>query len=136
MSEKVTVRPSSAAGIALDSDVHLRILVVDDDVDLCDTLADLLVVAGCVVTTAHDGLQALRAIACSSPDVVLSDLEMPVCNGEELLRRARAHASPVPRLILMSGTAGLAESAQRLDVDYLRKPFDLSTLLDMLRRPP
>jgi CheY-like chemotaxis protein len=66
----------------------------------------------------------------------LFDLEMPICNGEVLLARMRQLEGPVPRLVMMSGTAMFAEHARRLGVDYLGKPFALSTLLMKLQGLP
>jgi PAS domain S-box-containing protein len=68
-----------------------RILVVDDDLGIRQSLAELLTAEGCVVTTAGDGAEALAALEAGTTDVVISDVVMPRMDGYELFTdRARA----------------------------------------------
>jgi signal transduction histidine kinase len=69
-----------------------RILVVDDNVDAAETLAEMLSVHGHHVRTAHDGLEAVRIAPEFGPDVILLDLGMPNLNGYETASRIRAQA--------------------------------------------
>ena len=81
------------------------ILVVDDDKELRAVIAALLEANGWSVAIAGDGVEALGLVRVSVPDVVLTDLEMPVMGGPELTRILRPLPLP-PRVILMSGRGG------------------------------
>jgi CheY-like chemotaxis protein len=104
-----------------------RILVVDDDFASRTLLRLLFEDDGYEVAVAENGLQALAAIAARCPDVVVSDVDMPVMDGSALL--ARLH-SEMPRLpvILVSGSP--PEEVERLtDAHaFLPKPFDIAAL--------
>ena len=74
--------PSWTAGV--------RVLVVDDNVDAAETLAELLVAMGCEARVAHDGPGALLAAQDFGPALVLLDIGLPVMDGYELASRLRA----------------------------------------------
>jgi len=104
-----------------------RILLVDDNADMRDYAARLLRARGWTVETAPDGGAALEQARQSPPDLVLSDVMMPVLDGFGLLRALRADpalsATPV---ILLSARAGEEARVEGLDAgadDYLVKPF-------------
>ena len=68
---------------------RLRVLVVDDNVDVADSLARLLRLMGSEVRTAHDGLEGVEAAAAYRPDLILLDIGMPRLNGYDACRRIR-----------------------------------------------
>ena len=68
---------------------RLRVLVVDDNVDVADSLARLLRLLGSEVRTAHDGLEGVEAAAAYRPDLILLDIGMPRLNGYDACRRIR-----------------------------------------------
>jgi len=108
----------------------LRILLVDDDTNLRDALEAVIVAAGHDVVPAGNGLEALAAAVTCPPQVIVSDVHMPVLEGPEMLHILRAVPQflQVP-VVLMSGvqaTAGIF--ADRL----LRKPFEPATLLESI----
>ncbi len=78
------------------------VLIVDDDHDLRDVFAILLADSGFLVRTAADGVAALAEMKSELPDVLVSDLDMPIMNGFELLSIVRNHF-PVVGVIAMSG---------------------------------
>ncbi len=79
----------------------LRILVVDDDLGICQSLRDLLVGEGCSVITASDGLEALRVLDQVHIDLVLSDVVMPDLDGYDLFKEVKQRGNtPV---LLMTG---------------------------------
>jgi two-component system CheB/CheR fusion protein len=114
----------------------LKILVVDDNVDMARSIATLLGKMGHTVSTAHDGPAALRSAREHSPEVILLDIGLPGLDGyrvAETLRR-EPELSHV-RLIAVSGY-GQAEDRQRAQEAgfdlHLVKPVDLSTLVSAI----
>jgi len=105
-----------------------RILVVDDDEAVRAALVKALQDAGCEVLQAADGEEALALIAKEKVDLVVSDLEMPRCDGLELLRKA---GQTLP-ILLMSGarTSALATLAvSQGALDFLAKPVRAEQVL-------
>ncbi|MEE9606994.1 MAG: sigma-54 dependent transcriptional regulator [Myxococcota bacterium] len=113
-----------------------RILIVDDDDALRESLQLVLASESYEVVCASDGAEALRHAEAATVDVVLCDLRMPGMDGLELLPELTARAPGVP-IILMSayGTADLAiEAMKRGAYDYLAKPFQPSEALLAIRK--
>ena len=108
-----------------------RILIVDDDPDMRDLLADILVDAGYVVSRAGDGAEALEALDSTPTDAVLLDLTMSGMNGQEFLERRAAdpRLAKIPVVII---SASAQRSVTTIGTFVLRKPMDISTLLDMV----
>lgn len=112
----------------------MKILVVDDDVQVADLVAFTLQRDGFLVRQVHNGLAGLRAWEAEKPDLVVLDVNMPGMDGFEVCRRIRAQsATPI---LMLSGNGherdikrGLALGAN----DYLTKPFIPSTLLGRVR---
>ena len=113
-----------ASPTGLDDPQRSRILVVEDDAVVTETLALYLEHAGFLVSTAADGLQALRSAREEPPAVVILDLMIPGIEGHEVCRQLRAE-SAVAILMLTSRTSeddrilGLTLGAD----DYVAKPF-------------
>ncbi len=113
-----------------------RVLVVDDDPDICDVLERFLSALGCRVETATDGEEALEALLREPPDLLLLDLELPGLSGLELLGRLKAEDLAVT-VITMSGHP-VAErhlgpkSVEMGASDFIMKPLDLDQLEDTL----
>jgi two-component system response regulator AtoC len=113
-----------------------RILIVDDDDALRDSLQLVLAAEGNEVAVACDAAEALRQVDAAPPDVVLCDLRMPGVGGLELLPQL-ARRLPGATLILMSayGTDELAlEAMNRGAYDYLAKPFQPREVIFALRK--
>jgi two-component system response regulator MprA len=111
----------------------MRLLVVDDDPDVRDSLRRSLEFEGYEVTTAADGAEALRLLA--GVDLAILDLMMPVLDGSEACRRMRAAGERLPVLMLTARDA-LGDKVTGLDAgadDYLVKPFALEELLARVR---
>ena len=113
------------------------ILVVDDDLDILESMSRLLKSAGYDVVTATDGQLALdRLRGGTTPSVILLDLMMPGMNGwqflDELHRDPSLTAIPV---VIVSGGSYREREIKSLGVaGYLKKPFDASTLLAMVEQ--
>jgi len=107
-----------------------RVLVVDDDPEVLDTLRELLEDLGYEASTAPSVEQATAAMATSRPQVVFLDLMMPGISGLEALTYFRQHYRTVP-VIVITGDPG-HESVQKARTagafDVLGKPFNMATL--------
>jgi two-component system response regulator TctD len=109
-----------------------RLLVVDDDADILEALTAVLEDRH-EVATAHNGLQALTLLQTQSFDAVVLDLMMPQMDGETLIEHMRQAAIAVP-VVLASASADITVLADRLGVEHVSKPYDVSTLEEKLAR--
>jgi len=112
-----------------------RVLVVDDDKAVRESLRRSLEFNGYEVALASDGAEALAVIAATAPDVVIMDVMMPRLNGIESTRALRSAGNDVPILVLTARDA-VGDRVEGLDAgadDYLTKPFALLELLARLR---
>src|SRR4051794_6787387 len=91
----------------------LSLLVVDDDADTADSLADLLILHGHDARSATSGADALQLAADEPPDAVVLDLQMPGMDGWDLARRLSAAAKP-PLLIAVSGCGAEADRCRSI----------------------
>jgi two-component system response regulator MprA len=113
----------------------MRILVVDDDKAVRDSLRRALVLEGYDVEVAEDGISALRSLSQAAPDAIVLDLQLPDIDGLEVCRRLRTVGDPTPVLMLTARDA-IDDRVEGLDAgadDYLVKPFDLTELFARLR---
>ncbi|HEX4352883.1 MAG TPA: response regulator [Kofleriaceae bacterium] len=113
------------------------ILVVDDEFALVDTLKDFLEAVGYRVDVAHNGAEALEAIALSRPDLVITDLMMPIMGGKELLATIRADPAlaAIPAILVSAARRQVAIPAGAEFPSFskfLRKPFTLKPLMDAI----
>ena len=112
-----------------------RVLVVDDDRAVRESLRRSLAFNGYDVHLASDGAEALAGIGAIAPDVVVMDVMMPKLDGLEATRALRAAGNDVPVIVLTARDA-VGDRVEGLDAgadDYLTKPFALDELLARLR---
>jgi len=113
-----------------------RILVVDDDPFIRDTVKAMLMCDGYTVKTASSGGEALALFEKGKFDLVITDFAMPEMKGDELATAIKTHA-PDQRIVMMTAYAEILPSADNrlADVDFvLGKPFHLNTFLDTVSR--
>jgi CheY-like chemotaxis protein len=112
-----------------------RVLLVDDNQDFRETLAELLASHGMVVGQARNGAEALAALGRDPlPDVVLLDLIMPGLDGHAVLAACAGEQRLASvRVIVLTGDV---PSGEQLGVPYLLKPFLFETLLMLLAAQP
>lgn len=113
----------------------MRILVVDDDRAVRESLRRSLTFNGYTVDTAGDGVEALEKITSDRPEAVVLDVMMPRLDGLEVCRRLRSTGDDLPILVLTARDS-VSERVAGLDAgadDYLPKPFALEELLARLR---
>ncbi len=108
----------------------IKVLLIDDEVALANTLAQRLKMRDFKVGTAYDGEQALSKLKEEEPDVIVLDLKMPGMHGMEVLQEIKK-AHPDIQVIILTGhgTDKDEEDAKRLGgFDFLKKPADIETL--------
>ena len=115
--------------------VLVRVLVVDDDPSVRDSLRRSLEFNGYEVSTADEGQQALNSLDELAPDAVILDVNMPGLDGLETCRRLRAAGHDLP-VLMLTAREEVRDRVLGLDAgadDYLPKPFALEELLARLR---
>jgi two-component system, chemotaxis family, chemotaxis protein CheY len=109
------------------------VLVVDDDPDILEALAEILEAEGFVVRRARNGKEALEQLEPDFPKLILLDLMMPVMDGWEFSQRMRERKISVP-VIVLSADRNVGTKARDIGaVGHLAKPFELNDLLQMVR---
>lgn len=114
--------------------VAARILIVDDDFDVRETLADVLTEAGYTVSVAGHGAEALSALRAARdlPNLILLDLVMPVMDGWQF-RAEQQRDAALARIPVVTFSA--RDESRVVDAaERLRKPVALATLLDVAAR--
>jgi CheY-like chemotaxis protein len=108
------------------------VLVVDDEIDIRQAVAEVLADEGYEVFDAGDGAEALRKCRAFHPSVVLLDLMMPGMNGWEFLdaQRHDPDVAKIPVVVL----SALARSSSVDAQAFIQKPFDLDELLAVVKR--
>jgi PAS domain S-box-containing protein len=116
-----------------------RVLVVDDNRDVADSLALMLRLMGHDTHTAHDGLEAAQAAAVLQPEVVLLDIGLPKMNGYEVARHLRAQPwGRGMRIIALTGWGQEEDKRRALEAGcdlHLTKPVEPGALEQLLRTP-
>lgn len=115
--------------------VHMRLLVVEDEIDLLDAITDGLCLDGYAVDKASNGVYALEMALIENYDLIILDLNLPKMDGFEVLNEIRKNNKDVKILILSAKTSiddkiyGLDNGAN----DYLTKPFNFKELEARIR---
>ena len=112
-----------------------KILIIDDEIDLCELIAELAEDAGLDVRTLSDSAEVAETIAAFQPEAIMMDLMMPGTDGVELLRQLSSQLKGV-RIALMSGSdARVLGAAQRLGAAHgltilttLEKPIEIAAI--------
>lgn len=112
-----------------------KLLLVDDDAAVINSLTPFLERAGFSVAVAMNGDQGLQKVTLTAPDLIVLDILMPKMDGREMLRHLRAEDNWTP-VILLTRVDNTAERTMALDEgadDYLNKPFDPPELVARIR---
>jgi len=113
-----------------------KILLIDDDKELSEEMADFLAAEGYIVQTAFDGLQAERFINKYTYDIILLDLKMPALNGLDLLKRLKK-IDLKTKIILISGKPFPEKEIKKHGLlpmisSIIRKPYDIRKFLNTI----
>jgi len=113
-----------------------KVLVVDDEPNIVQTLKDRLEMNDYQVFTAQNGAEGLKTAQEQSPDVILLDVIMPIMDGHEMLEKLRQHDWGKQISVIMLTARSQAQDIARARAcgieDYIIKPFDLSELLEKI----
>lgn len=115
----------------------VRVLLVDDELDIREFLGRLLADHGCVVELAGSATDALETLSSFHPDLLVSDIGMPETDGYELVRRVRERSSGRPRAIALTAFARPEDRTRALDAgfdDHVPKPVDPAALMRTMER--
>jgi CheY-like chemotaxis protein len=115
----------------------LKILVIDDNEDIAETLSDLLQNQGHQVWIAHNGFDGIELVKSAIPDVVLCDIGLPGMNGIEVCRSVRGLSLPAqPVMVALTGWGREDDRRRTSDAGFdhhLVKPVASDKLQDVLR---
>jgi len=114
-----------------------RVVLIDDNEDVADSLAELLRLKGHEVHVALEGLEGVRAVESLRPDVMLCDLGLPDIDGFMIARLLREYHGYGTTLVAVTGFASADYEREAIDAGfdyYLMKPIDLTVLERILAR--
>jgi heterodisulfide reductase subunit A len=126
--------PTGAIDFRWEARRQFKILVVDDELIVRDSLRDWLVEEGFDVDTAESGPAALEKIAKQPYHLMLLDIKMPEMDGVEVLQRSKEMRSELP-VVMMTAYATVETAVEAMKIgalDYLMKPFDPDTLVPLV----
>ncbi len=113
-----------------------KILVVDDEPNIVQTLKDRLEMNDYVVVTAENGDAGLKTAHDEQPDLILLDVIMPILDGHEMLEKLRRQEWGREISVIMLTARSQTQDIERARAcnidDYIIKPFDLSELLEKI----
>jgi two-component system C4-dicarboxylate transport response regulator DctD len=111
-----------------------KIVIVDDDSAMRDSLSDYFTLSGFKVMAYESGLEMFKEISDIGPCVIICDLKMPIINGIEVLKKLKSIVNPVPLIMLTAhGNIQTAvEAIQNGAYDFLEKPFNPDDLKKMV----
>lgn len=125
----------ATASTRRDGDARARVLVIDDDDDVCEILRESLSDDGYAVATVPHGAAALDLIRDHQPAVIILDLRMPIMDGWSFAEQYRRIPTPPASLIVLSATRDIEQSARRLGAAaFIRKPFEVDEVKAAIER--
>jgi DNA-binding response OmpR family regulator len=115
--------------------VH-RVLLVDDDMEIVESMRFALENSGFQVSVARDGNEGIAMIEHQTPDVLILDMMMPKRSGFLVLEQLQRSPTKTPRIIMITANEGSRHKAyaEMLGVEeYIRKPFPMEKLVETVR---
>lgn len=111
--------------------MNLKILVVDDEPSLLELVAQFLELESHNIKTANNGQEAFELAQQWSPDLIISDVQMPICNGLQLYEKIQTLPPPTIPILFISGYIGGDEMQMHKKniLGFIAKPFKITDLL-------
>ena len=112
-----------------------NILIVEDDLEIAESVAELLTPAGHVTRTACNGVEGLRMVAERLPDLILLDVEMPILDGPGMAEALALQRSDLPRIpiVIVSAARNIHKIAGWVGTaHYLKKPFSAEKMIEVV----
>ena len=116
--------------------MNAKLLIIDDEKDLVETIKSSLVPRGYDVVSAFDGEEGLRKAEESEPDLIICDVKMPKLDGWEVLKRIRQNHSRWVPVIMLTVLKELSDVRKGYEYEadyYIGKPFKIEDLLNGIR---
>ncbi len=112
-----------------------KILIVDDDKDMCNIISTILKQEGYKIFKTYDGKQAIKEISVKNYNLVILDYRLPNMDGIEVLQKIRNMGMPINVIMISAyGNDSIKLKAKELGVDqFLDKPFNLSKLFKVVK---
>jgi DNA-binding NtrC family response regulator len=113
-----------------------KILVVDDDIDLCDLIYQILLDEGYLVDQAYDGKTALQMLSDDNFNLIIIDNKLKGMYGVEVLEKAKIVKPNMKSMMISAyGTPATKSRAKKLGVlDFIDKPFEISKLVESVKK--
>ena len=113
----------------------IKVLLIDDEIEFIETLAERLELRGYISKTAGDGESGISMLARESFDVAILDLMMPGLSGLDTLRQIKEINNTVP-VIMLTGHGSTKDGMEGMQMgafDFLMKPLDINELLEKIK---
>jgi CheY-like chemotaxis protein len=112
-----------------------QVLVIDDEVELLESIRAILEAEGYDVVAKSNGHEALEYLRTHRPDMVFTDVMMPLVSGYDILVAMNGNAvlAPIPKVLMSCVNPSVKQSTFKWDY-FLRKPFSIEQLLDLITK--
>jgi len=116
-----------------------KILIIEDEVDLRDTIAAILTISDFDVCTAHDGKSGIDMVMKENPDLIICDVNMPVMSGFDVLinLKSKFAENDMPLFLFLTASVQEDDIAKGMKLganDYIMKPFDVDGLIGAINK--
>lgn len=114
-----------------------KILVIEDDQTILDNIVEVLALEGYETTVALDGINGIERAVTDLPDLILCDIRMPHADGHDVYKALSQNpkTASIPFVFMTAKTNGadIQRIKEQETVDYLSKPFEIDTLLNLIQ---
>ena len=116
-----------------------KILIIEDEADLRDTIAAILTISDFDVCTAHDGKSGIDMVMKENPDLIICDVNMPVISGFDVLvdLKNKFSENDMPLFLFLTASVQEDDIAKGMKLganDYIMKPFDVESLIGSINK--
>ena len=114
-------------------EILANILIVEDDLEIAESVAEVLTPAGHATRTACNGVEGLRMVAERLPDLILLDVEMPILDGPEIAEALALQRVGQPPILIVSAARNIHKIAGWVGTPhYLKKPFSADQMIEVV----